>query len=142
MRKQVHSLMVLVTMFFAFASVFWFVDYYAKKGGDITTDIPTHFPTKEPETGSITLKIGEEGVYRNLSIKPVEVVEDSRCPEGVTCVWAGRLVVKLLISSGLGVSESSIELGKFITTEAEEISLTQASVGKEDYHFTFSVERR
>jgi hypothetical protein len=28
----------------------------------------------------------------NLEVKFVEVVEDSRCPRGVTCIWAGRLL--------------------------------------------------
>ncbi|MDD5510387.1 MAG: hypothetical protein PHI12_06240 [Dehalococcoidales bacterium] len=29
----------------------------------------------------------------NLSVKFLEVVEDSRCPRGVTCIWTGRIAV-------------------------------------------------
>lgn len=34
-----------------------------------------------------------------LRIQFVEVVEDSRCPEGVNCVWAGNAKVKIRVSS-------------------------------------------
>jgi hypothetical protein len=35
-----------------------------------------------------------------LKIKFLEVVEDSRCPEGVNCVWAGNAKIKVLIDNG------------------------------------------
>jgi hypothetical protein len=46
-----------------------------------------------------TLQIGQEAVIVNesLTIKFAAVTEDSRCPKGVTCIWAGRAVSKLEI---------------------------------------------
>ncbi|QQS32420.1 MAG: hypothetical protein IPM50_12245 [Acidobacteriota bacterium] len=35
-----------------------------------------------------------------LTIKFVEVVEDSRCPRDVNCIWEGNAKVKLLVSKG------------------------------------------
>ncbi len=35
-----------------------------------------------------------------LTIKFVEIVEDSRCPPDVTCVWAGNAKIKLAVSKG------------------------------------------
>lgn len=35
-----------------------------------------------------------------LTIKFVEVVEDSRCPRDVNCIWAGNAKLKLLVSKG------------------------------------------
>ncbi|AQU06438.1 hypothetical protein B1772_06465 [Dehalococcoides mccartyi] len=36
----------------------------------------------------------------DLIIKFVGVVSDSRCPEGVQCIWAGEVMVQLEINSG------------------------------------------
>ena len=39
----------------------------------------------------------DEAVYVDGPIvKPVAVIEDSRCPKGVDCVWTGRVRVKML----------------------------------------------
>lgn len=35
-----------------------------------------------------------------LTIKFLEVIEDSRCPRDVNCIWAGNAKVKLLVSKG------------------------------------------
>lgn len=144
MWKGLSSLIILVVVFTAFAGVAWFVEYYAKEnvsvaplpsGGDV-------FPNKEPEEGNIVLKLGEKGVFRNISIKPIEVVEDSRCPKDVQCIWAGTLKVRTEILSGLGKSEMVVELGQSVTTEAEEISLLEATSVPGDYKFTYSVTKR
>lgn len=39
------------------------------------------------------LPLGEAATFDTITIKFVELVGDSRCPEGVTCVWAGEVVV-------------------------------------------------
>jgi hypothetical protein len=45
-----------------------------------------------------TIKISEEKeVGEGLRLKFTEVVEDSRCPEGVDCIWAGRAIVRIEI---------------------------------------------
>ena len=143
MWKGISSLIILVVAFTAFAGVAWFVDYYAPSEGS-KTPISTgedFFPTKEPEEGSIILKIGEKGVFRNISIEPIEVLEDSRCPRDVQCIWAGTLKLRIRINSGLGKSDMVVELGKYITTEAEEVRLLEAT-GSEDYKFTLEVLKR
>jgi hypothetical protein len=40
-----------------------------------------------------TLAIGQSAVIRgeNLEIRFKEIAEDSRCPEGATCIWEGRV---------------------------------------------------
>jgi uncharacterized Zn finger protein len=39
-----------------------------------------------------TLSIGQSAVVsgENLSVKFIDVLSDSRCPRGITCVWAGE----------------------------------------------------
>lgn len=41
-----------------------------------------------------------------FKIKFVEMVEDSRCPEGTNCVWAGNAKVKIEVRGGRGGSKS------------------------------------
>ena len=42
-----------------------------------------------------------------LTVRPLAVVEDSRCPVDVTCVWAGRLRLRVNISG----SDTELTLG-------------------------------
>ncbi len=44
------------------------------------------------ETPKIAVKVpkGETVVLKGVSIKFLEVLEDSRCPKDVNCIWAGR----------------------------------------------------
>ena len=46
------------------------------------------------------LKPGQERLVRSagVRIKLVEVAEDSRCPQGVNCIWAGNVRVVLRIN--------------------------------------------
>ncbi|GAA0715552.1 hypothetical protein GCM10009430_10130 [Aquimarina litoralis] len=39
------------------------------------------------------LKAGKKALFGNKSIHFINVVEDSRCPTGVSCVWAGQAKV-------------------------------------------------
>ena len=41
-------------------------------------------------TSEVTLKVGETTVVNNIEIRFGAVLEDSRCPEDVQCVWAGN----------------------------------------------------
>jgi len=49
-----------------------------------------------------TLKPGESIVIKDETIKItfMELIEDSRCPTGVQCVWAGQARVALLVEKG------------------------------------------
>lgn len=41
-----------------------------------------------------TARLGQDVRIGSTHIRPLKVIEDSRCPTRVTCVWAGRLVVR------------------------------------------------
>lgn len=58
-----------------------------------------------------TLKIGEQVLIKEagLRISFVKVGDDSRCPKGVTCIWAGNGKVVLKISRG-GAKAAEFEL--------------------------------
>jgi hypothetical protein len=55
---------------------------------------------KETDSVKVNLKIGEAiKINDEISIKFLEVPNDSRCPEDVICVWAGNGEVKLELST-------------------------------------------
>ncbi|MEZ5971734.1 MAG: hypothetical protein R3C31_08025 [Hyphomonadaceae bacterium] len=57
--------------------------------------------------GVVAVGIGETADLGNgLRVRPLEVLEDSRCPQNARCVWAGRLRLRVNIE---GVGEREIE---------------------------------
>lgn len=50
--------------------------------------------TPLPDGGDVAL--GQRATVDGPVVQPVEVVEDSRCPANVHCIWAGRVRVKML----------------------------------------------
>jgi len=78
-----------------------------------------------------SLKIGESASIRgeDLEITFLEVLEDSRCPKNVECIWAGR--AKSLIELKTGDSAERVELSEPGLTEPPN-SLTYL-----DYSITF-----
>lgn len=46
-------------------------------------------------SATVTVGLGASVRLGSLAFRPVRVVEDSRCPRLVTCVWRGRLLVEL-----------------------------------------------
>ena len=57
--------------------------------------------------GTVTARLGQEVRIGDIAIRPLQVLEDSRCPTDVDCVWAGRIRVKVAVS---GVGEPVMEL--------------------------------
>jgi hypothetical protein len=57
--------------------------------------------------GTVTAHLNEEVRIGDLRVEPLELVEDSRCPIDATCVWAGR--VRLRVAIG-GAGEQVMEL--------------------------------
>lgn len=45
-----------------------------------------------------------------LRVRPLEVLEDSRCPQNARCVWAGRLRVRVNVE-GVGEREVTLDEG-------------------------------
>jgi hypothetical protein len=84
------------------------------------------------------------------SITPLEVIEDSRCPNDVQCIQAGTVRVRVRIDSGSGVSTETFSLNGTVTTETEAITLIAVRPEKEstrtiasgDYTFIFRTVKR
>ena len=46
------------------------------------------------------LEVGESATVGGAEVAFLEVVEDSRCPTGAECVWAGKARVRLAVDGG------------------------------------------
>lgn len=51
---------------------------------------------------SISVDLGDSGTLAKskLVIKFVKVIEDSRCPADVNCIWAGNAKIEVVVSKG------------------------------------------
>jgi hypothetical protein len=59
--------------------------------------------------GAVEVRLGGTARLGDLEVRPIAVVEDSRCPRDVECVWAGRLRLRAAVS---GVGETELILGQ------------------------------
>jgi hypothetical protein len=67
--------------------------------------------TQTKNEKEITVAIGASKSIpeTTLEIKFVEVLEDSRCPEGVNCIWAGNARIRIEVSKD-GKNPKAFEL--------------------------------
>ncbi len=111
---------------------------YPELGDYKTTDLP-------PSRVQNGQKIGETKTYGSVSIKPISVEEDSRCPANANCIWAGRVRLKILVNG----NESIVSLGEEFPTENVVITLTEvlpqktmSAIAPSDYRVTFTVTKK
>ena len=55
--------------------------------------------------GTVTARLGQEVRLGEFRIRPLAVLEDSRCPLDVTCVWAGRIRLRVAVNGAEAVME-------------------------------------
>lgn len=55
-----------------------------------------------PEDGLTRARIGRTVAVDGPKVTPLAILEDSRCPAGVRCVWAGRVRISARIDLGRG----------------------------------------
>ncbi|MFK5982058.1 MAG: hypothetical protein QM499_04010 [Flavobacteriaceae bacterium] len=74
----------------------------------------------------ITIKIalGETITIEHNQVKFVKVLEDSRCPKGVTCIWAGRAKVLVEINEeGKELIQKELIFGQVNQGESKDLTL-------------------
>ncbi len=106
-------------------------------------------PPSTATSATLRTTVGQKVTGLQVTITPLAVTEDSRCPANANCIWAGTVKVKTKIQSGMGTSEMVLELGKEVTTEAETITLTevtptktQEAIPSPSYRFVFEVRKK
>ena len=70
--------------------------------------VPALLIQAKPQTGEIiTVKVENEAkaAKSKITVRFTELVEDSRCPKGTNCVWAGEGKIKIQVSKAGEKSE-------------------------------------
>ena len=60
-------------------------------------------------SGTVVARLGETVRLGSVDVRPLAILEDSRCPQDVDCVWAGRIRVRVAVS---GAGEPVMELNR------------------------------
>lgn len=90
-------------------------------------------------------RLGERVQVDGPAVTPLEVLEDSRCPAGVQCVWAGRLRLRATIHLGAADETRDLTLGEPTQVADGTLELVEVSpvpvaggmIAPTDYRFTF-----
>lgn len=110
--------------------------------------ILTACATTPPAEARPTARIGQIAYTNGLRVRPIAVVEDSRCPIDVECVWAGRLIVRVVVNGGSWRQQRDLELGKpqhiadgaLTLVSATPQKKAGAKIGPRAYRFTFDFQ--
>lgn len=104
-------------------------------GGTPTAQLPQHIQEdlaqrdaalREP--GVVAARLNETAdLGGGLRVRPLEVVEDSRCPQNARCVWAGRLRLRVNVEH-IGEREVTLDEG-VVETPHGSFSLVAVSPG-------------
>lgn len=100
-------------------------------------------------TGTTTLQmaLGKGGTGLGITLTPLAVLEDSRCPVGTQCIQAGTVRLSTRLVSSAGETLQTFTLGKPVQTALDTITLTAVSPDKKageqpsGYLFTFTVAK-
>lgn len=121
---------------------------------DVTTCKDTSVVSENPDTSSqseqMTARINQKVSSSGITITPLEVVEDSRCPANVNCIWAGTVKIKTNLESPSGKSTQIFELNKTVTTETKSVTMINVApqtqpnikIKNADYVFYFEIKER
>jgi hypothetical protein len=104
-----------------------------------------------PAPASPTAGLGQAATVGGAIIRPIEVIEDSRCPSDVVCVWAGRLILLAEVDyrGGSETLRGNLTLGEPLRLGPETVTLVSAEPGTlagkpidpRSYRFTFAYRR-
>jgi hypothetical protein len=68
--------------------------------------------TAQTKTDGTNVALGQTATVDGPRIRPIAVLEDSRCPINAHCVWAGRVRVKILWVRPSGNEELELIMGE------------------------------
>jgi hypothetical protein len=91
------------------------------------------------------VRLGQIAAVNGPRVRTDLVVEDSRCPVGVQCIQAGRLVVRATVFGGGWSKQIDLTLGRPVTVADGMLTLVAATPrrqqgGASAYRFTFDFQ--
>ena len=104
----------------------------------------TILPTKSHGTD---VAFGQTAYVDGPKIRPIRLIEDSRCPMNARCVWAGRVRILVAWVRSDGEREVELTLGEPVSVADGQLTLTAVTPSKmagegralapSDYRFSF-----
>ena len=99
----------------------------------------------EDSGGLSWARIGETVNVGGPTVTPLKLVEDSRCPQGVQCIWAGQVVVSATISTPTMKLTRDLTLGEpfqvadgaLVLAEVQPVLRKDTPTTPADYRFGF-----
>lgn len=132
----VIGIVILIGGFFALNSYI----QYAERGPD---------DAEHNNTQTLPLRVGELGNGLGIALSPIEILEDSRCPTDVTCIQAGTVRVRTLMSGGNSDGEHTLTLSTPLSLGDFSVTLTEVfpeanseiPLRPQDYVLTFTITK-
>ena len=75
-------------------------------------------------------RIGQAVRVGGPIVRPIAVIEDSLCPDDVSCVWSGRLVVRVEVTTGRGKRRVDMVMGEPVHVADGKLTLRDATPAK------------
>lgn len=148
-------LLTLATVGLIAGATYWSQDWSAGwgflGGAVLTPSAPVQNGPAVPQEGvTIKLKIGEVKQFKDFSVKIASIDSDSRCPQGVTCVWAGEVALTIEVAAPPS-SPNAIQLKTngvvssagaytFLLLEVSPAAVFGKEIVKEEYFATIIVK--
>ena len=104
--------------------------------------------TVPPASAGPTAALGETATVGGLRVRPIELLEDSRCPALVRCVWAGQVRVLVDVTRGDGAHQQreltlgkpqNIDWGMLTLVDVQPPKLAPGTTDPRAYRFTFTL---
>ena len=97
------------------------------------------------DSGLVSARMGETVTVGGPRLTPLALIEDSRCPQGVQCVWAGQVRIAARVATGSGSSVRELTMGKPVPVADGTLTLADVQPTKRkdttiapgDYRFGF-----
>ena len=90
-------------------------------------------------------RLGQTVRVGALAVRPIAVMEDSRCPRYVSCVWRGRLRLSAMVGHSRTMLDDGVPLavrgGHLTLVEVTPVSGRGEKVPPDRYRFKFRFER-
>lgn len=95
------------------------------------------------------VRLGQVASVNGPRVRPEQVIEDSRCPIDVQCVWAGRLIVRATVLGGGWSKQLDLTLGMPVNVADGSLTLIKVTPDRKSgsrggvplpYRFTFAFQ--
>jgi hypothetical protein len=105
--------------------------------------------TVPPMPNAPSAAIGQAATVNGVRVRPVELLEDSRCPALVRCVWAGQVRLLVDVTRGDGAHQQrelilgqpqNIDWGLLTLADVQPPKLAPVATDPAAYRFTFRFE--